>query len=411
MPTMREGMTSQDRWDLVAHIRSLQKEGCVAHAAAARPEGVRHDLAREADAAIGPRATGRPSPRWGLASRPSRPGSGRGRLAAHVRRADRELALLRGSRGGSGRLSAPSSASPGRAGPDPLLPLVGARLASFLPAAARVLVIIVAGAAVAPSIAEPSGLARHAGAGRPVPGAERGALRSRLALLPPAGGRRRPRRRPGRAVGYLLVFAVVLSVWAFDFVLGPDPDFAEHAHRPLRLHQRVRRRGRLVTCSALARGVLFEQGRDAGALLLALAIFWAYLFWSQYLTIWYGNLPDEIGFALRRAADGWGAVVSALPSSSRCRSSGSAPGRPPLAARARTVVVVQLVGLWLNCNLMVLPLTLSDWLGAVRGARSTVDARHAGSLRAGRGAGAEEGTGRGLIPVECRAPSAAEPAT
>jgi len=28
MPTMREGLTSQDRWDLVAHIRALQKEGC-----------------------------------------------------------------------------------------------------------------------------------------------------------------------------------------------------------------------------------------------------------------------------------------------------------------------------------------------------------------------------------------------
>lgn len=28
MPTMREGLTSQNRWDLVAHIRALQKEGC-----------------------------------------------------------------------------------------------------------------------------------------------------------------------------------------------------------------------------------------------------------------------------------------------------------------------------------------------------------------------------------------------
>jgi mono/diheme cytochrome c family protein len=29
MPTMREGLTSRDRWDLVAHIRTLQKEGCI----------------------------------------------------------------------------------------------------------------------------------------------------------------------------------------------------------------------------------------------------------------------------------------------------------------------------------------------------------------------------------------------
>ena len=29
MPTMREGTTSQDRWDLVAFVRSLQREGCI----------------------------------------------------------------------------------------------------------------------------------------------------------------------------------------------------------------------------------------------------------------------------------------------------------------------------------------------------------------------------------------------
>jgi mono/diheme cytochrome c family protein len=33
MPTMREGLTSRDRWDLVAHIRSLQKEGCTGNTA------------------------------------------------------------------------------------------------------------------------------------------------------------------------------------------------------------------------------------------------------------------------------------------------------------------------------------------------------------------------------------------
>ena len=29
MPTMREGTTSRDRWDLVAFVRTLQREGCV----------------------------------------------------------------------------------------------------------------------------------------------------------------------------------------------------------------------------------------------------------------------------------------------------------------------------------------------------------------------------------------------
>ena len=38
MPTMREGLTSRDRWALVTHVRRIEKEGCVA-AAPTPPEG------------------------------------------------------------------------------------------------------------------------------------------------------------------------------------------------------------------------------------------------------------------------------------------------------------------------------------------------------------------------------------
>ncbi len=34
MPSMREGTTSADRWDLVAYVRSLQREGCLDPSAA-----------------------------------------------------------------------------------------------------------------------------------------------------------------------------------------------------------------------------------------------------------------------------------------------------------------------------------------------------------------------------------------
>jgi mono/diheme cytochrome c family protein len=38
MPTMREGTTSGDRWDLVAFVRSLQHEGCIGKLAPAPGE-------------------------------------------------------------------------------------------------------------------------------------------------------------------------------------------------------------------------------------------------------------------------------------------------------------------------------------------------------------------------------------
>ena len=92
-------------------------------------------------------------------------------------------------------------------------------------------------------------------------------------------------------------------------------------------------------------------------MVLALSIFWAYLFWSQYLTIWYGDLPQETIFALRRAEGGWRVVVLALIGMVF-----AVPFLMLLHPRGRRsprvlggVLVTQLVGLWLNCHLLVVP--------------------------------------------------------
>ncbi|MFT5444716.1 MAG: hypothetical protein ACI8W3_003773 [Myxococcota bacterium] len=39
-----------------------------------------------------------------------------------------------------------------------------------------------------------------------------------------------------------------------------------------------------------------DRMHDIGKLVFAFSIFWMYLFWSQYLVIWYGNLPEETQF-------------------------------------------------------------------------------------------------------------------
>ncbi len=43
-----------------------------------------------------------------------------------------------------------------------------------------------------------------------------------------------------------------------------------------------------------------DRMHDIGKLLFAFSIFWMYLFWSQYLVIWYGNLPEETTFFMDR---------------------------------------------------------------------------------------------------------------
>jgi hypothetical protein len=42
------------------------------------------------------------------------------------------------------------------------------------------------------------------------------------------------------------------------------------------------------------------QLHDVGKLTFGFVIFWAYMFWSQFLVIWYGMLPHEQGFVIER---------------------------------------------------------------------------------------------------------------
>jgi hypothetical protein len=57
------------------------------------------------------------------------------------------------------------------------------------------------------------------------------------------------------------------------------------------------------------RGVLQPRHvHDHGNLLLAFTMLWAYFALSQFLIIWSGNLPEEIGFFHDRLRGGWGAL-------------------------------------------------------------------------------------------------------
>ena len=74
----------------------------------------------------------------------------------------------------------------------------------------------------------------------------------------------------------------------------------------------------LLACLFLARRGPMEhvlQPRhvhDLGKLLLAFTMLWAYFALSQFLIIWSGNLPEEIGFFHDRLTGGWGVVSLAL---------------------------------------------------------------------------------------------------
>jgi hypothetical protein len=51
---------------------------------------------------------------------------------------------------------------------------------------------------------------------------------------------------------------------------------------------------------------------DLGKLLLAFVMFWAYVAFSQFLIIWYGNIPEETVWYQRRFVHGWQWVAVAI---------------------------------------------------------------------------------------------------
>jgi len=116
------------------------------------------------------------------------------------------------------------------------------------------------------------------------------------------------RRLDGLAVVLALVYVFGLSLTAFDLIM------------PLEPHWRSALLGGHLFMSTLYLGIVGlalatwiaarplgigpaldpERFHDLGKLLSALALFTTYLFYSQFLPIWYGNLREEVSFVLPR---------------------------------------------------------------------------------------------------------------
>lgn len=244
------------------------------------------------------------------------------------------------------------------------LAALGALQIAFTPVALLVLVVILAGAGLAPWLhtegnAWPRVLlvtARQLVLG--------GVLFGFAYLKLRGGNGATDRPTVAGAVIYCLLFAVVLSAWAFDFVLGPDPSFQSTMIGPYVFMSAFVAGTGVVTLLALIRKKLSAAERsDVGAFMLALSIFWGYLFWSQYLTVWYGNLPDEVGSVLRRDAGVVLTVVAlvfALPFVALLH-----PGSRGSSRILGGLVALQLLGLWLNCHMLIVPSLAASGAAAI----------------------------------------------
>jgi len=127
---------------------------------------------------------------------------------------------------------------------------------------------------------------------------------------------------------------------------------------------------------------------DLGKMVFAFSIFWMYLFFSQYIVIWYGNLPEETQFLQARLGsqfmqDTWYFAMSRLEEPYVHLSLaawaanwiipfwvllGQRPKRSP--AILGSVAGIMLVGFWLERNVLIWPSLVPDdgsaWLGPIQ---------------------------------------------
>ena len=128
------------------------------------------------------------------------------------------------------------------------------------------------------------------------------------------------RRQTRWAVAVLIAYGWAFTLIAFDFVMALDPHwfstllggyyFIGNLLIGLAFLAGVAAAGRRRL--GIAGYVGRHQLHDLGKLLFGFCILWAYLFWSQYLVIWYGDLAEETEFVYHRMHGAWEPVAWAV---------------------------------------------------------------------------------------------------
>ncbi|HEV7515418.1 MAG TPA: hypothetical protein VGR07_03885 [Thermoanaerobaculia bacterium] len=168
---------------------------------------------------------------------------------------------------------------------------------------------------------------------------------------------------------FIVTFAVSFSLASFDWLMSLDPRwfstiFAIYTFAGLLLSGLagitlvvvvLRERGQLA-------GLVGESHlHDLGKLLFAFSTFWAYIWVSQYLLIWYSNIPEEVTFYVTRTSGGWTPLFFLTPVLNWlipfCFLLPRAAKRNPRVLQ--WVAVTILLGHWLDLYLLVAPPVLS----------------------------------------------------
>ncbi len=114
-------------------------------------------------------------------------------------------------------------------------------------------------------------------------------------------------------VAFLAFFAITFSMAAFDQLMSLDPHFFSTMFGVYTFagsYQTFFAFFAIVVIMMKRAGYLGKlvnenHIHDIAKLMFAFTVFWAYTGFSQYMLIWYANLPEETGYFLLRFNQGW----------------------------------------------------------------------------------------------------------
>ncbi len=126
----------------------------------------------------------------------------------------------------------------------------------------------------------------------------------RDAIPPDDAGARARRNR--LAVVLLILWVVVVSLWGFDLVMSLEPTWYSGLFGGYFVVTALYTAFCLLSILSVGANARGQASippaaiQDVAKLQFAMSIMWMYFFWSQYLVIWYGNVPVETRFFVKR---------------------------------------------------------------------------------------------------------------
>lgn len=111
----------------------------------------------------------------------------------------------------------------------------------------------------------------------------------------------------------LVLFAFTVTFFAFDYLMSLTPHWYSTIFGVYFFAGCVLSFFALMTvlafvvqrAGALRRTITTEHYHDLGKLVFAFTVFWAYIAFSQYMLMWYANLPEETIWYAARQAGSW----------------------------------------------------------------------------------------------------------